>query len=98
VDLGKLDTDWVRNPFENLQILTGKKMHAIACLMLGYVALVGIEQGHVTRMELDFVFLSLAVLMCVIFGYGAPGTSTLRSCTLFLKPSPNTWCLIRTIT
>jgi hypothetical protein len=48
-------------------------MHAGICVLLGFVALNGALEGHVTRIELELIFVSFAVLMPVIWALVMPG-------------------------
>lgn len=50
----------------------GHKMHASIALLLGFVALNGLIEGHVSRFEIELIFLSLALLVCSIFCMALP--------------------------
>lgn len=50
----------------------GHKMHASLAFLLGFVALNGIIEGHVSRFEIELIFLSLALLVCSIFCMALP--------------------------
>jgi hypothetical protein len=64
---------WAKNAFEAMQIRIFKKMHALVCLLLGFVALHGLANGHLTRFELEFMFLTLAGIVSVILSNLPPG-------------------------
>ena len=62
----------------------GHKMHAGICCLLGFVALNGALEGALTRLELELIFISFAVLMPAIWALLMPGRLGLL--TLILKP------------
>jgi hypothetical protein len=51
----------------------GYKMHASVCFLLGFVALNGILEGAVTRFELELIFVSLALIMMLLWITLMPG-------------------------
>lgn len=70
---------WIR-----IQDVVARKMHAAICIILGFVALNGALEGHVTRFELELIFISFAVLMPVIWSTMMPGK--LGFMIILLKP------------
>merc|ERR1712166_514426 len=73
IDLGKMaKPPWASNPYALVMVQTNQKMHATLAIMMSYVAMVGLDNGHVTRMELDFLFLSLALIMNSVFAFPVP--------------------------
>ena len=70
---------WIR-----IQDVVARKMHAAICIILGFVALNGALEGHVTRFELELIFMSFAVLMPVIWSTIMPGK--LGFMIILLKP------------
>ena len=68
----------------------GHKMHAGICFLLGFVALNGILEGHVTRFELELIFISFAILMPVIWSCLLPG----RLAFIILATKPEFWLQI----
>lgn len=70
---------WIR-----LQDVVARKMHAGLCFVLGFVALNGALEGHVTRFELELVFISFAVIMPVLWSTLMPGR--LGITVMLLKP------------
>jgi hypothetical protein len=59
---------WIR-----LQDVVARKMHAGLCFVLGFVALNGALEGHITRFELELIFISFAVIMPVLWSTLMPG-------------------------
>lgn len=51
------------NTFISYRDLKHHKTHAAFCLMLAFVGLNGALEGKVTRFELEFIFLSLAIIV-----------------------------------
>jgi hypothetical protein len=49
------------------------KMHASVCFLLGFIALNGILEGAVTRFELELIFVSLALIMMLLWMTILPG-------------------------
>jgi len=43
------------------------KTHANWCLLLGLVALAGLTEGQVNRLEIEFIFVSLSAIICTVF-------------------------------
>jgi hypothetical protein len=81
--------DWANqangiNAWIRMQDVIGRKMHAAICVILGFVALNGALEGHVTRFELELIFISFAVLMPVIWSMTMPGR--LGFLVIVLKP------------
>jgi hypothetical protein len=72
----------------------GHKMHAGICFLLGFVALNGIMEGHVTRFELELIFLSLGILMPIIWSCMLPG----RLAIMMLATKPEFWLQIAMFT
>ncbi len=70
---------WIR-----LQDVVARKMHAGLCFVLGFVALNGALEGHVTRFELELIFISFAVIMPVLWSTLMPGR--LGITIMLLKP------------
>lgn len=62
----------------------GHKMHAGICCLLGFVALNGALEGALTRLELELIFISFAVLMPAIWALLMPGRLGLMM--VILKP------------
>ena len=60
------------------------KMHASVCFLLGFVALNGLLEGAVTRFELELIFLSLALIMMLLWMIALPGR--LGFFVIFTKP------------
>lgn len=61
------------NAWLRIEHKIGHKMHAGICVLLGFVALNGALEGHVTRFELEAIFVSFAVIMPVILSSMMPG-------------------------
>lgn len=70
---------WIR-----LQDVVARKMHAGLCFVLGFVALNGALEGHITRFELELIFISFAVIMPVLWSTLMPGR--LGITVMLLKP------------
>jgi len=70
---------WIR-----IQDIVARKMHAAICIILGFVALNGALEGHVTRFELELILIGFAVLMPVIWSTMMPGK--LGFMIILLKP------------
>ena len=43
------------------------KTHAVWCLLLGLVALSGLTEGQVNRLEIEFIFVSLSAIILTVF-------------------------------
>jgi hypothetical protein len=65
-------------------------MHAGICFLLGFVALNGILENHVTRFELELIFLSFGILMPAILSCLLPG----RLAFIILATKPEFWLQI----
>lgn len=61
------------NGYLRLNSVVGHKMHAVICVLLGFTALNGLIEGRVSRFEIEFIFLGLALLMSVIWSTKFPG-------------------------
>ena len=72
------------NSYIHIQDLVGYKMHAAICFILGFVALNGIIEGHISRFELEIIFVSFAVIVPTLFSLLMPGK--LGLVVLCLKP------------
>ena len=48
-------------------------MHAAVCFLLGFVALNGLLEGAITRFELELIFVSLALVMMLLWMVALPG-------------------------
>lgn len=68
----------------------GHKMHAGICFLLGFVALNGVLEGHVTRFELELIFISFGILMPIILSCLMPG----RLAFIILALKPEFWLQI----
>ena len=69
---------WVKrngkpNSYLFMKETVGYKMHASVCFLLGFVALNGILEGAVTRFELELIFVSLALIMMLLWITLMPG-------------------------
>ena len=69
---------WVKingksNSYLFMKETVGYKMHAAVCFLLGFVALNGILQGYVTRFELELIFISLALIVMLLWITILPG-------------------------
>jgi len=58
---------FVRNAFEEFHSNMNKKFHAGICLVLGVCALQGIVSGVVSRFELELMFLTLGIIMGIVW-------------------------------
>lgn len=61
------------NNWIHMQDYIGHKMHAALCFVLGFVALNGVLEGHVSRFEIELIFLSFALITGIIWGMLPPG-------------------------
>ena len=69
---------WVKkngksNSFLFMKETVSYKMHASVCFLLGFIALNGILEGAVTRFELELIFVSLALIMMLLWMTILPG-------------------------
>ena len=90
------------NSFLFMKETVSHKMHASVCFLLGFIALNGILEGAVTRFELELIFVSLALIMMLLWMTILPGRLGLN--VLFLTKPETTiqivmfiffWNLIR---
>jgi hypothetical protein len=72
----------------------GHKMHAGICFLLGFVALNGLLEGQITRFELELIFVSLGILMPIIWSSLLPG----RLALIILVTKPEFWLQIAMFT
>ncbi len=73
------------NSYLNMKETVSYKMHAAVCFLLGFIALNGIIEGAITRFELELIFISLALIMMLLWMVLLPGRLGLN--VLFLtKP------------
>jgi len=75
------------NGYIRIKDTVGHKMHAGICFLLGFIALNGLVEGHVTRFELELIFVSFAILMPVIIASLLPGRLTM----VILLTKPEFW-------
>ena len=80
---------WMRinnrpNGYVVLSHKIGHKMHAGLCIILGFVALNGVLERAVTRLELELIFISFAVIMATLWATLLPGR--LGPVVLAMKP------------
>ena len=61
------------NGYLRVQHKVGHKMHAALCVILGSIALNGIIERQVSRFEIELIFLSLAIIMSVVWSSKLPG-------------------------
>ena len=61
------------NSYLAMQEVVGYKMHAAVCFLLGFVALNGLLEGAITRFELELIFVSLALVMMLLWMVALPG-------------------------
>ncbi len=61
------------NSFLFMKETVSHKMHASVCFLLGFIALNGILEGAVTRFELELIFVSLALIMMLLWMTILPG-------------------------
>ena len=78
LDSFREDKPWVKrngklNSYLVMKETVGYKMHASVCFLLGFVALNGILEGAVTRFELELIFVSLALIMMLLWITLMPG-------------------------
>lgn len=78
------------NGYLRLQFLGGHKMHATTCILLGFVALNGLIENRVSRFEIEFIFLSLALIMTLVWSSKFPG----RLGVLVIACKPEFWLQI----
>ena len=72
------------NSYLAMREVTSYKMHASVCFLLGFVALNALMEGAVTRFELELIFISLALIMMLLWMIILPGR--LGFIALFSKP------------
>ena len=72
------------NSYLAMREVVSYKMHASVCFLLGFVALNGLLEGAVTRFELELIFLSLALIMMLLWMIALPGR--LGFFVIFTKP------------
>jgi len=78
LDSFREDKPWVKrngklNSYLVMKETVGYKMHASVCFLLGFVALNGILEGAITRFELELIFVSLALIMMLLWITLMPG-------------------------
>ena len=78
LDSFREEKPWVKrngklNSYLVMKETVGYKMHASVCFLLGFVALNGILEGSVTRFELELIFVSLALIMMLLWITLMPG-------------------------
>ena len=78
LDSFREEKPWVKrngklNSYLVMKETVGYKMHASVCFLLGFVALNGILEGAVTRFELELIFVSLALIMMLLWITLMPG-------------------------
>lgn len=79
----KWNAPWARNnPWVKTTFRSMVKMHAAVCVLLGYVAASGLYEGEVGRLELELLFLSLALLMYSIWSAMIPFNLWWRICVM----------------
>ena len=61
------------NSYLVMREIVSYKMHAAVCFLLGFVALNGLIEGAITRFELELIFLSLALIMMLLWMIMPPG-------------------------
>ena len=61
------------NSYLVMREIVSYKMHAAVCFLLGFVALNGLIEGAITRFELELIFLSLALIMMLLWMIYLPG-------------------------
>ena len=61
------------NSYLNMKETVSYKMHAAVCFLLGFIALNGIIEGAITRFELELIFISLALIMMLLWMVLLPG-------------------------
>ena len=72
------------NSYLAMREVTSYKMHASVCFLLEFVALNALMEGAVTRFELELIFISLALIMMLLWMIILPGR--LGFIVLFSKP------------
>ena len=72
------------NSYLAMREVTSYKMHASGCFLLGFVALNALMEGVVTRFDLELIFISLALIMMLLWMIILPGR--LGFIVLFSKP------------
>jgi len=78
LDSFREEKPWVKrngklNSYLVMKETVGYKMHASVCFLLGFVALNGILEGAITRFELELIFVSLALIMMLLWITFMPG-------------------------
>ena len=61
------------NSYLAMREVVSYKMHASVCFLLGFIALNGLLEGSITRFELELIFLSLALIMMLLWMVALPG-------------------------
>jgi magnesium-transporting ATPase (P-type) len=61
------------NSYLVMREIVSYKMHAAVCFLLGFIALNGLLEGSITRFELELIFLSLALIMMLLWMVALPG-------------------------
>jgi hypothetical protein len=61
------------NSYLAMREVVSYKMHAAVCFLLGFIALNGLIEGSITRFELELIFLSLALIMMLLWMVALPG-------------------------
>ena len=61
------------NSYLTMKETVSYKMHAAVCFLLGFIALNGIIEGAITRFELELIFISLALIMMLLWMVLLPG-------------------------
>ena len=61
------------NSYLAMREVVSYKMHAAVCFLLGFIALNGLLEGSITRFELELIFLSLALIMMLLWMVALPG-------------------------
>ena len=61
------------NSYLAMREIVSYKMHASVCFLLGFVALNGLIEGAITRFELELIFISLALIMMLLWMVYLPG-------------------------
>ena len=61
------------NSYLAMREVVSYKMHAAVCFLLGFIALNGLLEGSITRFELELIFVSLALIMMLLWMVALPG-------------------------
>ena len=67
------ERDGQPNGYLRLVAKGSRKFHAAICLILGWIALNGILEQKVSRFEIETLFLSLAIVMSIVWSTILPG-------------------------